>query len=237
MINLSGSFEMLRSLSNFLACGIIAAAGLFSIAATSADANANLLVNGSFEDVAGTASGAPFDTLGTGSGAITGWTVDSGSVDWIGSYWPSSDGVRNVDMSGNEPGSISQIVGGLIAGTKYILSFDMAQNPDGPPATSIVGWSLGTSASGSESESSSPYVAWVQHVVLAFVYDGGDTTLTFTSLDSEPGPFPAGAFGPAIDNASLIATPIPPAAVLFVTALGGLGFLARRRTRASTRAV
>ena len=54
--------------------------------------------NGSFET--GTFDAQAFDTLSAGSTAITDWTVDSGSVDWVGSYWTASVGSRSIDLTG-----------------------------------------------------------------------------------------------------------------------------------------
>src|SRR5258706_10464977 len=60
------------------------------------------ITNGSFED--GTPSANPFDTVLAGDPAIAPWTVDSGSIDWIGSYWPASDGLRSIDLNGFDTG-------------------------------------------------------------------------------------------------------------------------------------
>src|SRR5258708_31625129 len=54
--------------------------------------------NGSFET--GTFDAQAFDTLSAGSTAITDWTVDSGTIDWIGTYWTASNGSRSIDLNG-----------------------------------------------------------------------------------------------------------------------------------------
>ncbi|HTF42838.1 MAG TPA: DUF642 domain-containing protein, partial [Terriglobales bacterium] len=76
--------------------------------------------NGSFEN--GTNPGS-FTTVGTAGTNIDGWTVDSGSVDYIGTYWTAASGNRSVDLSGGAPGSISQALSGLVDGVQYVLSF------------------------------------------------------------------------------------------------------------------
>ena len=61
------------------------------------------IINGSFET--GIAiSPDPFKTLNaTDSTSIAGWTVTSGSIDYIGSYWTAQDGGRSLDMNGLTP--------------------------------------------------------------------------------------------------------------------------------------
>lgn len=55
-------------------------------------AEANLITNGSFEE--GAYTGGSYVTLTTGSTSLTGWSVVSGSIDWIGSYWQASEGEK-----------------------------------------------------------------------------------------------------------------------------------------------
>jgi hypothetical protein len=57
---------------------------LFALAAASPSFAATLITNGSFE--LGNTSGG-FSTVAAGGTDITGWTVDTGSVDYISSYW------------------------------------------------------------------------------------------------------------------------------------------------------
>jgi hypothetical protein len=53
-------------------------------------AHADINTNGTFLGV----PGGPFTTVFSGSTAINGWTVTSGSVDWINTYWGSPVGKR-----------------------------------------------------------------------------------------------------------------------------------------------
>ncbi len=94
-------------------------------------AHAVSVVNGSFE--LGTDPGGSFLTVNAGESSITGWTVDSGSVDYIGGYWAASDGLRSIDMNGLTTGSISQTITGLTIGQQYRVSFDLAGNTDFGP--------------------------------------------------------------------------------------------------------
>jgi len=94
------------------------------------DAEANLLSNGSFEN----SSIVPgsFATLSPYSGAITGWTVWSGNIDYIGSYWTAQEGVRSIDLNGAEAGSITTAFN-TIPGEQYESIF-LWQQPAGDPA-------------------------------------------------------------------------------------------------------
>ncbi|MBI3342508.1 DUF642 domain-containing protein, partial [Candidatus Curtissbacteria bacterium] len=85
--------------------------------------------NGSFES--GTDPGV-FTTVNPGGTNITGWNVDSGNVDYIGTYWPASNGVRSVDMNGLTAGSISQSLT-TVVGATYNVTFDLSGNPDSRP--------------------------------------------------------------------------------------------------------
>lgn len=86
---------------------------------------AGAFANGSFESgsyVPSNPYNVGYETLVAGSSNVadmTGWTVTSGSVDWIGpgtfsngtvvtAYWQAEDGSFSLDMSGNGPGAISQ---------------------------------------------------------------------------------------------------------------------------------
>lgn len=105
--------------------------------AVSGVAQANLITNGSFEE--GFYFGSdPFITLGAGSTSISGWSVKSGSVDWIDSYWQASNGERSLDLAGfYEHGVISTIFA-TTPGQSYRVQFDMAGNPDRDYAKTMV---------------------------------------------------------------------------------------------------
>ncbi|MGA9776120.1 MAG: choice-of-anchor C family protein, partial [Candidatus Dormiibacterota bacterium] len=99
----------------------------------------NGFLNGGFQ-CGSCASTTTFDTLGTGSTAMTGWTVTSGSVDWINGYWlsdPAASTTNSLDMNGNGPGTIQQNFS-TTAGATYSVSFYLSGNPDGAPTTKIL---------------------------------------------------------------------------------------------------
>ena len=90
--------------------------------------SANLITNGSFEHSDGALPG--HTTLPDGSTAIPGWTV-YGSVDWIGTYWPASDGYRSLDLAGYyATGAVVSDKFATVAGQEYKVQFDLAGNPD-----------------------------------------------------------------------------------------------------------
>jgi choice-of-anchor C domain-containing protein len=151
--------------------------------------------NGSFEE--GTFSGAAFDTLTPGSTALTGWTVDSGSIDWIGTYWTASNGSKSIDLNGFDTGAISQILATTIGNT-YVVTFDLSGNPVGLPTTKTLnlvatggpttGYTFDTLAAGNTQTD----MKWAPQTY-SFFATSSSTVLTFTSTV-------AGEFGPALDN-------------------------------------
>lgn len=164
------------------------------------------ITNGSFED--GPFSGGLWDTLSAGSTNLTGWTIESGSVDLTGSsYWPASDGSRSIDLSGQGPGTISQAFATTVGNT-YTVTFDLSGNPACGPAVKT-----GTvSATGGSTDTFSYDIGaagttlsnmqWVVKTY-AFVATATTTTLTFTSTT-------ATTCGPALDNVDVSETAAPP---------------------------
>lgn len=164
----------------------------------------DLIKNGSFE--AGVSLDS-FATLSSGSNAITDWSVESGEVDYIGSYWPAEDGGRSVDLNGLQKGAISQTFD-TVVGATYNVSFYMSGNPDS--------WQAGQSESYKSSSTKIMTVSATGATSIVYMYDkslegntrsdmkwklmayafkatSANTTLTFSS-DTE------GAFGPVVDN-------------------------------------
>jgi choice-of-anchor C domain-containing protein len=195
--------------------------------ALSTSAQASLLSNGSFES--GSLPTATGTTLTAGSTAITGWVVGGRGIDYIGTYWQASDGSRSIDLDsgtilgpGPYDGSISQTFP-TTPGQAYLVTFDMAGNPDGGPALK----SLEISAAGqsavvsflnsNQTHSNMGY----QPREFPFLATDPSTTLTFVSLSGT-------GYGPVIDNVAVIAVPEPS-----TLAAAALALLAtRRRCRA-----
>jgi len=171
-----------------------AAAGAMILGST-VTAFADLETNGSFEN--GTVDPTPFVTLTSGdSTSISGWTVSSGTIDYIDEYWEASDPTRSIDLSGNEAGSISQDVP-TVAGETYEVTFDMSGNPDDDPGIKTLnatadGGQLDTFTFDTTIGNTHENMMW-EGKTYTFVADDISTTLMFAS-DTPT------AFGPALDN-------------------------------------
>jgi choice-of-anchor C domain-containing protein len=160
---------------------------------------ATLVANGSFE--LGVNPGVGTNFFAPNSTAIDGWNVDAGSIDYIGTRWLAGDGLRCVDLSGEGPGSISQIVAGLSVGQRYRLSFLMAGNPELLPSLGTIKRlraSIGTNShefSFDASGRSPNDMGWVSKT-MDFIAQDSSLVLSFSSLVPNFG-------GPALDHVTL----------------------------------
>jgi choice-of-anchor C domain-containing protein len=166
------------------------------------DPAVNLIVNGSFENGINVPGGG-FDTLYDGSPNMTGWSIDSGSIDRVHSgYWQSSNGNISLDMDGASPGAISQVIP-TVAGQMYRVSFDMAGNTAGAPgiktmdvvAIEMVALSLVGSYSASFDTAGKSYtnMGW-EAKSFDFMASSASTKIKFSSTTN--GTY----YGPALDN-------------------------------------
>jgi len=183
-------------------------------------AGAATVANGGFED---TTFAGGFQT----TSSLNGWTVESGTVDLINTYWASSEGTHNVDMSGNAPAVISQVISGLTVGDSYFLTFDLSGNPDGPPVVksllAAIGGTSGLFTFDSSTAVRPSAMNWTP-MVLRFTAEASSLTLRFSSVNDT-----VGFYGAALDNVAISAVPLPAAAPLLLAGLGGLVALGRRR--------
>jgi choice-of-anchor C domain-containing protein len=154
------------------------------------------LINGSFEDNGNyvDVSGG-FEELTAGDASLAPWTVDAGSIDWIGTYWPAQDGAMSIDLSGTSAGTLSQTFATTIGNT-YTVSFGLSGNPAGDPAVKTLDVSAtgGTPASYSYDATGNDLsnMNWTTETY-SFLATSASSTLSFISTT-------AGAFGPALDN-------------------------------------
>jgi choice-of-anchor C domain-containing protein len=183
------------------------------------------------------------DLTAVDSTSITGWTISSGSVDYIGSYWTASDGARSVDLNGLNAGTIQQDITGLTSGSVYRIYFDLAGNPDNGPTTKTldVMASLDTASysftvPGGASHSN---MGWLTQTFI-FTATASTATLSFMSTTGgDPGQLPA--YGPALDNVRIVEVPnvaevpLPGSLSLMLLGLGGLGagYFGRKRRKAA----
>ena len=203
------------------------AVALLLAATPIAAAEATIVINGSFEQ--GPASVGRWTTFGTGSTAITGWTVTGGSVDLIGSYWNHSDGARSLDLSGNQAGTIAQMIP-TIAGQRYTVRFDISSNPDRTFAKSmLVGFGSAAPVPVTFTGPITRPLQW-QTVTLRFVADAPATRLSFQSTTP-------GAWGMALDNVSAV-VPEPATWTMLITGFAFVGASLRgRRAQSPARAL
>lgn len=207
-------------------------AAIAAMALTGVSASAATVINGSFE--LGTDPGV-FTPLGAGSNAITGWTIGGFGVDYIGTYWEASDGVRSVDLSNLNEGSVSQTLE-TIVGNSYTVTFDLSGNPDGGLDNKISVISISGSLPQIETYSVGPAnsrdnMLW-QTYSYTFTAFATASTLTFASAEETP-------FGPALDNVSIIdngggigaGVPEPTSWAMLIAGFGLVGATARSRRR------
>lgn len=200
---------------------------LVSIAVTSSRAEASIITNGDFNTPSG---GGSFITLGVGSPALTGWSIDQGSIDVIGQYWTNPSGSQSVDLDGT-PGAakISQELKTGI-GT-YQLTFLATGNPEGDPSRNklLRVW-LGASSQDFiiPIATSKTQMDW-QPYTLTFNATG-PVKLSFESLTGTPGyggSVNINYCGPVVADVKVSPVPIPGAVWLLGSGL--LGLLGLRR--------
>ena len=190
----------------------------------------NLVVDGDFANSLG--DWTNFVTGQTLPTAHNAWTVTSGNVDIINTYWTNPmPGQGSVDLDGYNPGAISQTLQ-TVAGQKYLLSFSLSGNPYDNPLKVLGVYLNDTLAAPTYtvdvSHSSQGNMNWATETI-AFQAGSDSTKLTFASLDSNQNSY----WGPAVGNVSVSAVPLPAALPMFGAALVGLGGLARRRAKKS----
>jgi choice-of-anchor C domain-containing protein len=166
--------------------------------------SAQFVVNGSFE----TGPTPPYGGLyipAPDSSTISGWTVSSGSIDYIGSdYWQPADGNRSLDMNGHNAGTIMQNVSGLTVGQPYRLSFYMAGNNNNSPVTFHLQASVGSTTQTFSFDATGYNYTNMGWSLRTMDFAAANTTmaLSFASLDS-------GFSGPTLDKVSIVAVPEP----------------------------
>lgn len=187
-------------------------------------ANANIIVNGSFEQ-SSLNPGTSWSVVGGGSSAIDGWTTIGGGIDYFGTFIAASDGIHSIDINNiSAGGGIAQTFA-TNAGWIYTVEFDMSANMFGGPTPKI----MEVAAAGTSEQFEFDYVAagataqdpmW-ERMTFTFVASGSSSTLEFRGIST-------GVFGAALDN--VVVTGVVPAPGA-LTGFGVLGVVATRRRR------
>lgn len=204
---------------------VLSAAAAMAFAVTGlAAATTTVIQNGTFflTGASGPYMGSYHTVCATrsASGSITGWTVTSGSVDVIGTFWTNETSSTNsLDMNGTPSncgsvsgtsqaaGTISQTFSTTLDAT-YVVQFYLAGNVDNSPTTKILdvnATNATTSTTGVYHFTDSGYtttsMGWTQESY-TFVATGSTSTLTFAS-----GLITTGTYGgAAIDNVTVTQT-------------------------------
>ena len=147
-----------------------------------------------------------YQELPAGSSQLGPWTITSGSVDWISTYWTPASGSKSIDLAGREPGTISQTVA-TTAGKTYVVSFMLAGNTDSTtnPAGGPVVKKLSVAATGTapatytfDTTGKTPTSMGWTAKTYSFRATGPSTTITFTNTS-------AGYYGAALDQIEVAA--------------------------------
>ncbi|MEZ6163328.1 MAG: choice-of-anchor C family protein [Phycisphaerales bacterium] len=193
------------------------------IAVLTGAANANLIVNGSFEE-SNLNPGGAWIPMGGGDASITGWTTIGAGIDYMGTVLAASDGTRSIDLNNvSSGGGIAQTFS-TISGWLYTVEFDLSANMYGGPTPKV----MEVSAAGQSAEFEFDYVAagstaqnpaW-ERITWTFVGNGSSATLAFEGISG-------GVYGADIDNVVVTGVAPTPGSLAAFAALGLLG--ARRR--------
>jgi uncharacterized protein (TIGR03437 family) len=165
---------------------------------TCAPTAGNLIGNGSFELPGNAGSYLQLYASDSSATNITCWTVTSGSVDYVGSYWVASQGNYSVDLGGpTGPGTIAQTFA-TSPHTSYTVTVDVAGNPgDFRHLLASVGGPTITFPPFDARFTTVSNMGWLTQS-FNFCATGSSTTLQFSSGDP-------GDDGPDIDNVRVVA--------------------------------
>ena len=187
----------------------------------------DLVTNGSFE-LPVVKNAGYFDTYSPSSSpGIPGWAVTNGSndsgagsVDLINGLWQPYDGAHSVDLDGNHPGGLSQMLA-TTSGQAYTLSFAYSGNPQcvgSAPHSMLVEWAGAPIATYTWTVTNSLSNMGWQTASLPISATSATTALAFTSTDPYASPC-----GVVLDDVSVTPS-IPasaPSAPTAVSAVGG----------------
>ncbi|MFZ5448475.1 MAG: DUF642 domain-containing protein [Thermodesulfobacteriota bacterium] len=193
-------------------------------------AQANLLVNGSFEDPTGF---EPVDngqnnfmSLPEGSTTLTGWQVIDAEIAWLGANYglTAFHGDYWLDLTGFHDslpfGGVQQTIN-TVFGQSYVLEFDLGNLIAYGPSAAI------TVSAGSTSQdffNTSITDSW-KHFAMPFTAGPGSTLISLMGIEVAG----QNCRYIALDNVTVTVVPLPPTALLLGASLLRLARYARRR--------
>jgi choice-of-anchor C domain-containing protein len=191
-------------------------------------ANANLIINGSFEEGDWTGGNASYKTIWTGDTSLTGWTVSGTGVDWhnTAEFYPILDasGISNSSAHALDL-NLNGITGSVLSQSFttevdqwYSLKFYMAAPGyfDGAHRQVLIDIA-GVQKIFSTPEAYERNLGW-QEFSLDFKGTGNNATLSFSSLNG-------GYWGAVLDNVSVdkvVAAPEPDERILLLLGCVGI---------------
>jgi choice-of-anchor C domain-containing protein len=137
------------------------------------------------------------------STTIEGWTVQNGSVDYCENRWMAAEGNRCIDLTGVSAGTLVQTIDGFIVGRTYRLSFLIAANTEGGPATKSLSVEIGAISRIFEFDGtgySGSNMGWKLRT-LDFTATNSTLTLAFAGMQS-------GLYGAVLDSVSIGDVPL-----------------------------
>lgn len=204
-------------------------ASVLALAAVSAHANTNLLVNGSFEEPQ--IPGRAWVIYGSGSTAITGWTVVGADTQLTRTeFVPAAHGTQWIDLTGiygYNKGLRSDAVATVI-GKTYQLSFDLGDYYAQGFRTSTLGVSINGGANTLFTNIYEGGIMDWERKSFSFVASSNSTNITF--LGVENGALSNNAVI-GLDNVVLNAAPVPEPSTyaMMLAGLFGVAAFARRK--------
>lgn len=207
----------------------VALAGVAALALLASNAEAaSLITNGSFEDTTGfVPDGNDTMTLGPGSTTMTGWTVTTNDVAWIGPSNPfgvtAEDGSYSLDLQGYSDGSpygaVTQSIS-TVNGGSYVVSFYVGSLANSAAA-------ITASAGGASQTFTTPVLTSYGWSVesLPFTATGPSTLISLAGTTASDGIYIG------LDNVSVTCqaactvagAPEPDAWLLLLVGIGGVG--------------